>query len=268
MDSVRSNYKDRLKEIESYLELLMAIDEGIKHGDPTEPSISTGVYKYKITPIQQKVMYAGVYLHLYNLVESTVSHLLNAIEKSVEELHQGDVNVFNQNIRNLWIKGVVLGSKKRTNDDDKNADTGNDDENKQGSADSDARVKRAIELYQKIDGSLPFEMNIPRGGGGNWDNQSILKISDSIGVDVNSINKEVYQLVRRPIQDDLGPLRLVRSIRNKLAHGSISFAECAGEQSIEHFINIFNAVSKYLNEVIESYDKYILENKMLTQENN
>lgn len=266
MDSVHANFNDRLREIESYIELLMAVDEGIKLGQPSEPSLHTGSYKYKITPIQQKVMYAGVYLHLYNLIESTVLHLISAIEQEAERNHDGDLSKFNEKIRNLWIKGVVLGVQKKGKNGN-TSDTKDDKQEKNDDSDPDARVKRGIELYGKIDGLLPFEMNVPKTGGGNWDNENILKLSDTIGVDLD-VEPSVYKLVRRPIQDDLGPLRLIRSIRNKLAHGEISFAECAGERPVEHFIELFNVVSKYLSEIIRCYGKYIEDKKMLSEKKN
>ncbi len=63
--------------------------------------------------------------------------------------------------------------------------------------------------------------------------------------------------MKRPFRDDLGALALVKVLRNKLAHGSISFAECAGDLSVCRIDDLKVKVVAYLREVIRCFSEYL-----------
>lgn len=232
MELVRTTFDERIAEITSYIELVSKIEESASVGGPV---LKTNTFEYKITPLQQRIMYAGIYLHLYNLVESTVSQLINAVERHAEKNIGENINNLSENMRRLWIKGITASKDDVTPEE---------------------RLKKAIMLCDSVRGSLPFKMKIPKGGGGSWEHENILKISDNIGVNV-VISADIFKLIKRPIKDGQGPLWLVKDVRNKLAHGEISFAQCGDNHTAEYFLNISEIIIKYLIDVIASYEAYI-----------
>ena len=60
-----------------------------------------------------------------------------------------------------------------------------------------------------------------------------------------------------PFRDDKAPIRLVKEIRNKLAHGSISFTECGNNHVASDFRQLIDIVRDYLKHIINQYDTYI-----------
>lgn len=104
---------------------------------------------------------------------------------------------------------------------------------------------------------LPIgELKIDVGGGGNWDDEAIEKISTRVGCRLR-ISPEAKARVKRPERDDMGAMKLVKNRRNNLAHGSISFADCADGVTVEDLRRIAGAVASYLREAIDCFANYI-----------
>lgn len=62
---------------------------------------------YQINPDQQKIMYSGIYLHLYNLVESTISMLIDAVERHAAQGINGQLVLLTENMKKLYVKSVA-----------------------------------------------------------------------------------------------------------------------------------------------------------------
>lgn len=67
----------------------------------------------------------------------------------------------------------------------------------------------------------------------------------------------IFQELKRPFRDDMGPLALVKQLRNRLAHGSISFAQCAEDVTVERLVELKNKTVDYLKEVVGCFASYI-----------
>ncbi|MCU8819207.1 hypothetical protein [Klebsiella quasipneumoniae] len=78
MQLVKDVFDERVADIESYFELVNNVELAIGSGGAI---FSVNGTPYQINPDQQKIMYSGIYLHLYNLVESTISMLIDAVER-------------------------------------------------------------------------------------------------------------------------------------------------------------------------------------------
>jgi hypothetical protein len=59
------------------------------------------------------------------------------------------------------------------------------------------------------------------------------------------------------MRDGVGALKLVKNLRNSLAHGSISFTECADGVTVSELRNVIDAVAQYLREAISCFSTYI-----------
>jgi hypothetical protein len=237
MDLVRDTFDTRLSDIESYFELVNNIEKAIGSGGAT---LHIDGAPYRISTTQQKIMYSGIYLHLYNLVESTMMLLIEAVERHTSSSIHNNVSLLTEKMKRLYVKSVAEPVDATAVSPEK-------------------RLLKYLKLFDQVLGAHPVEIKIPQGGGGNWGVQEIERISDKIGVTLD-IDNEIYRLATVPLRDDKGPLRFIKDTRNKLAHGSISFAECGEYHVASDFRHLINVVRDYLMEVINSYQIFIEDN--------
>jgi hypothetical protein len=99
------------------------------------------------------------------------------------------------------------------------------------------------------------EFTIERGGG-SWDDSTIETFSKRVGCQLD-VSQPVFKAVKRPFRDELGPLALVKRLRNELAHGSISFAQCAEEMTVSRLVELKDKTVAYLLEVLRCFSTYI-----------
>ncbi|WP_445399890.1 MAE_28990/MAE_18760 family HEPN-like nuclease [Zobellella sp. An-6] len=232
MELVRATFTDRVKDIESYFELVSNIELAIGMG---EAVFNVNGKSYRITPEQQKIMYSGIYLHLYNLVESTVSMLIEAVERHARNGINGKLGLLTNEMRTLYVKAVTEPHESLT---------------------YEKRLEKALDLFEQVLERKPIDLRIPPGGGGNWDSQEITRISKSIGIKIQ-LPKRLNTQVNQPIRNDMAPLWLIKNIRNKLAHGSLSFTECGEDHVATDFRKLIDIVKDYLSYVIDAYENFI-----------
>ena len=80
------------------------------------------------------------------------------------------------------------------------------------------------------------------------------------------VSASVYSAVKRSFRDELGPLGVVRKLRNNLAHGSISFAQCAEDVTVSRLIELKETTVNYLREVVGCFDRFIESSEFLRPE--
>lgn len=232
MELVRSVFNERIYDIESYFELVNNIELAISSGGAILHFSTTS---YVVKPEQQKIMYSSIYLHLYNLIESTISMLIDAVERHATTGINGQLGLLTEKMRKIYVTSVAAPYELLTNE---------------------KRLEKALVLFEQVLNLHPIDIKIPPGGGGNWDVTEIEKLSKSIGVNI-ALSAPLKQKVMRPFRDDKSPIRLIKDIRNKLAHGSISFTECGNNHVASDFRMLIDIVKDYLNHVIEKYEAYI-----------
>ncbi len=232
MELVRSVFNERIYDIESYFELVNNIELAISSGGAI---LHFNTTSYVVKPEQQKIMYSSIYLHLYNLIESTISMLIDAVERHATTGINGQLGLLTEKMRKIYVTSVAAPYELLTNE---------------------KRLEKALVLFEQVLNLHPIDIKIPPGGGGNWDVTEIEKLSKSIGVNI-ALSAPLKQKVMRPFRDDKSPIRLIKDIRNKLAHGSISFTECGNNHVASDFRMLIDIVKDYLNHVIEKYEAYI-----------
>jgi hypothetical protein len=224
-------FDERFGEIEEYLDLLQGIEAAAQSGPPRIQGANA-----HITAPQQKILYSSVYLQLYNLVEATVSRCLDAVSIAASEESRWRPEDLNSEMRSEWVRATA-----RTHVD---LSPGN-------------RLKNAIFMCQHLMDSLPMkDFKIDIGGGGNWDDDAIERVGNRVGCKLR-ISAATRKAVKMSVRDELGSLKLVRKLRNDLAHGSISFTECADGVSASELRAVADAVGAYLRETIECFGSYV-----------
>lgn len=231
MDDLTESFNERLAEIDSYMDFLWQLEAQTAEGPPRLVGADR-----PISVVQQKILYAGVFLQLYNLVESTVTGCIEAVANATFRGASWRPSDLSVSLRREWVRAMA-----RTHVE----------------MNYENRLGHALNLCQHLVESLPIDQfSIERGGGGNWDDNEIEAIADRLGFSL-VIDRAAYSGVKRPFRDDLGALALVKVLRNKLAHGSISFAECAGDLSVSRIDDLKFKVVAYLREVIRCFSEYL-----------
>ncbi|MDR0809933.1 MAG: hypothetical protein LBE86_12545 [Gemmobacter sp.] len=224
-------FQERLAEVEAYLEFLSTMEAQSRQGPPRLEGA-----KHPISTQQQRILYSSVYLQLYNLVEATMSCCIEAVSEAAKENAQwkpGDLSV---SMRREWVRMTA-----RTHIE----------------LAPEKRLESALRLCEHLVASLPISaFDIEKGGGGNWDDCEIEAFSRRLGFEL-VVSKPVYSAIKQPFRDDLGPLALVKKLRNSLAHGSISFAQCAEDVTVGRLVELKDRTVNYLREVVDCFTRCI-----------
>ena len=234
MIDLRMDFQERVDEVDAFIQLVASIERSVREGTPVIHS-ATG-QRAVVSPLQQRLLYAGVYLHLYNLVEATVSRCIAAVEAAAsgapENSMVGDLSL---ELRKEWVRSVA-----RTHED----------------LNTENRLKAALELCRHLVEMLPVKMKIAPGGGGNWDDEEIHVIAKRLGVALQ-LREETQRRIKRPHRDGRGALQLIKYLRNQLAHGAMSFSDCGDGHTAEQLEELKQCTVDYLSEVITSFEGFI-----------
>lgn len=221
---------ERIDEVREFLELLKAIEQAASTGVPRlERSGAT------ITVSQQRILSSSVYLQLYNLVEAIVTRCLDALTRAFETASWQPADL-DLKLRQEWVRFMARTHVEMTPQN---------------------RLKSAMQMCEHLIDSLPLGgFRVDPGGGGNWDDDAIYKLTDRVGCKLQ-LRRTTAAAIKRPMRDGLGALKLVKNRRNGLAHGSISFIDCADGVLVAELIAVADAVETYLREVVDSFVEFI-----------
>lgn len=229
--NLANGFQERLAEVEAYLEFLSTMEAQAQRGPPRIEGA-----EHPITAQQQRILYASVYLQLYNLVEATMSRCIEAISEAAKANAQWKPGDLSDSMRREWVRVTA-----RTHID----------------LVPENRLESALRLCEHLVASLPISaFDIEKGGGGNWDDSEIEAFSRRLGFQL-IVSQPVYSAIKQPFRDDLGPLALVKQLRNRLAHGSISFAQCAEGVTVGRLVELKERTVNYLREVVDCFARYI-----------
>jgi hypothetical protein len=240
VEQLEDAFNERLEEVRAYLKFLEAMEAQAQHGPPRfHDSLDP------VTPQQQKLLYASVYLHLYSLVEATMTLCVESVSKATEMNANWRPEDLSDALRREWVR-----SSARTHID----------------LNYENRLEAVIGVVTHLMDEMPVtSFSIERGGGGNWDDQAIEKMTSRLGCKLQ-IKRSVQSKVKRPVKDDLGALALVKKMRNGLAHGDISFADSADQVSAAELASLAQNVIAYLQEVVNRFKGFIDQYEFLVPE--
>ncbi|WP_182417078.1 MAE_28990/MAE_18760 family HEPN-like nuclease [Bartonella sp. HY038] len=245
MTELMKNYRERKSEILNVLKLLKNIDKCIASSGRAilSAKLSTPP-SYQINAVQQKILYSSIYLMLYNLVEGTVNQCIAELLLACKHHAKFPINL-SPKLLDMWINDTA-GVTKEINEK--------------------ARAKKVRNLFDIVsNGSDITEWEISKGGGGKWRHTEIKSYCEKIGLELR-IPRRTLRAINRHIKDDKGVLGMVVDLRNKLAHGDISFAQCAASVVYRDLVSFCWVVFKYLESVVSNFGQYIDSKKYLKED--
>lgn len=222
-------FEERIQEIDAFIDLLEALD---RQSQTSPPIIGGSV----ITAKQQKMLFASVYLQLYNLVEATATLCVTSVAKATTHGSAWSPGQLDAPIRREWVRTsarthVILNQ--------------------------DNRLESAWDFCELLLQNRPVaDWEIDKGGGGNWDVAAIEAICARIGCTLN-ITPSVAIAVKRHFRDDKNALAFVKDLRNKLAHGSISFEQSGENVTVTDLKDLKQRTVNYLRQVVQSFKQYV-----------
>ncbi|MGB3486506.1 MAG: MAE_28990/MAE_18760 family HEPN-like nuclease [Xanthobacteraceae bacterium] len=239
MEELGATFDERQAEIEAYLAFLEGIEMEARSGPPRLGA--TGVL---ITTQQQRILYSGVFLQLYNLVEATIVRCLDEVTNVAIKRgtwSPGDLTI---ELRREWVRVMA-----RTHVD----------------LNYENRLASALSLCDHLVAALPVAgFQVEKGGGGSWDDEAIEQVAKRLGFALQ-VRPETYTAIKRHFRDEMGCLQLVRKFRNELAHGSISFAECGENITVSELRDIASRTVSYMREVLSAFRVYIDDHGYITE---
>lgn len=231
MHSLQVAFNERLSEVDAYIDFLNQMESLTRQGPPKFEGAARA-----ITVQQQRILYSGLFLQLYNLVESTMTLCIEAVAQAATLNGRWKPGDLVDPIKAEWVRYIARTHTELT---------------------PDHRLQSALRLCQHLVDSLPIaDFSIEKGGGGNWDDKEIEAFTKRLGFRVR-VSRNVYAAIKQPLRDDLGPLGIVKFFRNGLAHGSISFSECAENITVRTLIDIKDKTVHYLQGVVASFINYL-----------
>jgi hypothetical protein len=230
MPELRTIFEERLAEIDAYLNLLDAIQARIATGARW---VGTEV---RVTEQQQRILHSSVYLQLYNLVESTITRCIDAIGEAAAQGENWQPSDLSERLRRQWVRALTR------------IEAGLNENN---------ALERTMQVFEWLASRRPVsKFAILKGAGGNWDDREIEDFAQKLGVTL-SIDASIQTEVRRHRRNDKGALALVRSLRNDLAHGRISFEECGAPDTVSDLRILRDWTAAYLREIVEHFQSFI-----------
>jgi hypothetical protein len=228
MGDLADAFKERLVEIDAYLDLLDEVQRQVGSG---------GRAGLRVTEQQQRILHSSVYLQLYNLVESTITRCVDAISEAVAAEGRWRPHDLSEQLRRQWIRSI-LGA--------------HDDPSLEN------RFEEIVRLTDAIIAARPISrFTIAKGGGGNWDDTQIEKFTERrLGFTLN-IPSTLRTEIKRRRRDDRGALELIRKLRNALAHGHLSFEQCGANDTVSDLRLLKKWTAEYLREVVLQFEAFI-----------
>lgn len=229
-------FNERWVEVEAYLSFLEELEAAALVGAP----------KFRddgkpLSPMQTQILRAGVFVQLYNLVESTMTRCLDELA-SASYAGAWKAADLNPHFRKEWIKVIVAVNRELN---------------------AENRLKYAVALADLLVRDAPLEeFKLEKGGGGNWTDTHIENMLERVGLRLR-LSPTVRAAAKRKFRDEMGPLALVVKLRNDLAHGTISFAECGSNETVAGLREISLNTAIYLRSVVRAVQRFINRHEFL-----
>lgn len=230
--SLQQDYQNRKEEIKVHLDFIKEVE-----------IFTIKSQLESVTFLQQNILKASFFIHLYSLIESTLALCISEVEIKINNHHISEFSTFKACIQKLWVKHYF-----RLNNS-------NIIQNETQSLEK--RVDFTHEAYRKtLDKKSLFELKIKEKLG-TVDNTTFDNVARKLDLHL-IIPDSVKREVMTKTYDGKNTLEMIRTKRDKLAHGELSYSD-VGNYTYTDLESLFNEVCAYLDNVVNAFEKYISE---------
>lgn len=227
MSELATSLSERREEFETHFAVAVALEDRIFAGD----DVSIG--EIKLSSRHLLTMKSGLLVHLYNIVESTMSRATSLVGSAFGAVppHRWTEKALRE-----WLR--------------KNAVARID-----GSEDARLDTVHGFSVLL-IEGNPlgPQELKKPSG---TWTDKNIAEFARRLGVSF-PLNEELGRCIApRSEFGDESPLEFLADRRNALAHGRRSFEEGAKDLTLAQIRDLADATLKYLDAAVEAFQGYV-----------
>ncbi len=226
METILESFHERVNEIEEYLKLLQLISS------PNTQIHSNGKRPKSVDIIALKTMKASCFLMFYNLVESSIRGSMSKLYEKMNSENHGLLE-FDAFVKEIWIEQKFKSMEPI-------------------SSNQNTYRKLIKSMVDDVLDLVPISLDsgkLPISG--NLDARKIRKLFSKHNIPINTHYRAFNGAELKTIKDQ----------RNSLAHGSVSFAECGQEYSVQMIIDIKREAVIYLRSLLKNVQKYIEKTK-------
>lgn len=224
---------ERKGEIKKHLDLIMALE--VSAG-----SASAGGHRISVDHIN--IVKGGFVVHLYNVVEAVMSQVCETIALEAK-IHSP--SKWNRGLIEEWAR-VRVNPKKDIN--------------------YSSRVERTVKLMEEMANRVAIGSVRIENSSGNWSCDEIVHRASSLGCVLNIPDEIKVAACETVFEDNLAPIKYVRHMRNRLAHGNVSFLHVLASFGHSDLERLANAVLDYMLPVCSSFEAYLDTNGYLETE--
>lgn len=229
MQMVRQEFSDRVDEINRYFQHLENITE--KDAQLIFPNENDRRENLNIR--LGLTLKSGLVLLLYNLVEATISKCLGAIHQNLTDENISYFEMSDE-LQKIWLRYHYELLNDNSNNNDRNV----------------SQLQTMVEILsanKTIKISLADSKQLSESlYSGNLDAREIKKIAKKYGISFDLESKEV---------------RFVEQMRNKLAHGEVSFEEGCRDRTIQYMKNVKDETITFIDTFANAVENFISERK-------
>jgi hypothetical protein len=219
MVGAEETYNSRCREIERFFEMLQFMrDNRDSRLYGGEPPDMENQKTYVIGRDLEKTLRASAYLMLYNLVEATMTNAIDAIHKHIADERVG-FDELKEDVRRIAIKGL----------------------RKALSSDTPSEL---------LDSAIPLSSALIWLG---FDKKDLF----SGNLDGRLIKDKAKEYHDKAASRDGTRLLNVKTMRNELAHGGISFEDCGQDTSVDELVAIFDEIKIFIKAVLDGVSVYL-----------
>ncbi|MCK0154900.1 MAE_28990/MAE_18760 family HEPN-like nuclease [Alcanivorax sp. S6407] len=224
MIGAEETYNSRCREIERFFEMLQFMRDNRDSRLCSSPTVEEDLSIYVVGRDLEKTLRASAYLMLYNLVEATMTNAIDAIHLHIAGEQVG-FDELKEDLRRIAIKGLRKAVSSSTPSE---------------LLDVGVPISSAL-IWLGFDKKDLFS--------GNLDGRLIKDTAKEYGFELVNHDKTASR--------DGARLLNVKTKRNELAHGGISFEDCGQDTSVDELVAIFDEIKVFIKAVLDGVSDYL-----------
>jgi hypothetical protein len=233
MDEVKQYLDERKQEVAMHLKLLAALEKRSMETPNSEDELNIDVK-------QVLILKASILVHLYNVIESTMTKSLEVIEDAIYSYHPKS---YSDEVFNKWVVACMPISNELN---------------------ISKLHNRAQNMGRELLTDTGWSKLSVKKTDGNWDDKRIREFSEKLGINIIYPRGKFKSALLRPyFNNDLSMMQYIRKRRNDLAHGLITFESGADNKTHAELKSLADTTIKFMELVVDACHTFVSNNKFL-----